>query len=74
MQDKKSLTPLILLISLSLIWGTSFILIKQGLKVFSGDEVGALRVSAASLFLLPIAIFRLGELRQLHFGNFSWQE
>ena len=43
MSDRRNLTPLILLISLSLIWGTSFILIIQGLKVFSGDEVGALR-------------------------------
>lgn len=52
-----------------MIWGTSFILIKQGLKVFTGDEVGALRVSAASLFLMPIAIFRLKGLRPVHFGK-----
>lgn len=69
MSDRRNLTPLILLISLSLIWGTSFILIKQGLKVFSGDEVGALRVSAASLFMLPIALFRFKELKQVHFGK-----
>jgi drug/metabolite transporter (DMT)-like permease len=55
------------LIALSLIWGTSFILIKQGLKVFSGDEVGALRVSAASLFLLPLALARLKELKPSHY-------
>lgn len=52
-------TPYILLILLSLIWGTSFILIKQGLKVFAPDEVGALRVSAAALFLSPLAFTRL---------------
>ena len=69
MPDKRSLTPLILLITLSLIWGTSFILIKQGLKVFTGDEVGALRVSAASLFLLPVALFRLKDLKQIHIGK-----
>jgi drug/metabolite transporter (DMT)-like permease len=45
----------ILLGSLALIWGTSFILIKQGLKVFTADEVGSLRVAAASLFLLPMS-------------------
>lgn len=51
-----------MLILLSLIWGTSFILIKQGLKVFAPDEVGALRVAAASLFLLPFALVRVREL------------
>ena len=66
MSDKKRFLPLALLIGLSLIWGTSFILIKQGLKVFSGAEVGALRVSAASLFLMPFAFTRIGELRQSH--------
>jgi drug/metabolite transporter (DMT)-like permease len=52
------------LIILSLIWGTSFILIKQGLKVFAPDIVGALRVTAASLFLLPLALPRLRQLKQ----------
>lgn len=69
MSDSRNLTPFILLIALSLIWGTSFILIKQGLKIFSPDEVGALRVSAASLFLFPIALVRLKELKQIHFGK-----
>jgi drug/metabolite transporter (DMT)-like permease len=69
MSDNRNFTPFILLIALSLIWGTSFILIKQGLKIFSPDEVGALRVSAASLFLLPVALVRMKELRQIHFGK-----
>src|SRR5260221_5343107 len=69
MSDNRNLTPFILLIGLSLIWGTSFILIKQGLKIFSPDEVGALRVSAASLFLLPAALVRMKELRPIHFGK-----
>ncbi|PZR41642.1 MAG: EamA family transporter [Azospira oryzae] len=56
-----------LLLILSLIWGTSFILIKQGLKVFAPDEVAALRVSAASLFLLPVALIKLKELQKKDF-------
>ena len=55
-------TAIFLLILLSLIWGTSFILIKQGLKIFSPDEVGSLRVTAACIFLLPFALTRLREL------------
>ncbi len=45
-----------LLIVLSLIWGTSFILIKKGLLVLTSGEVGALRIIAASVFLSPIAL------------------
>ena len=63
MSEQKNFTAIILLILLSLIWGTSFILIKQGLKSFSPDEVGALRVTAAALFLLPLALTRIKELR-----------
>jgi drug/metabolite transporter (DMT)-like permease len=56
-------TAYILLGSLTLIWGTSFILIKQGLKVFSPDEVGALRVAAAAVFIAPIAITRIPSIQ-----------
>ncbi len=52
MQNKKSLAWIIL-ISLSLIWGSSFILMKRGLEAFSSDEVAALRISIAFLFLSP---------------------
>ncbi|NJM24748.1 MAG: DMT family transporter [Bacteroidia bacterium] len=58
-----------MLIILSLIWGTSFILIKQGLKVFAPDEVGALRVSSAALLLMPMAFAKLKELKSLHYGK-----
>jgi len=63
MPQNKNATALILLLVLSLIWGTSFILIKQGLKIFSPDMVGALRVTAASFFLIPLALPRLKELK-----------
>ncbi len=62
MKDNPKFIPIVLLLSLSLIWGTSFILIKQGLKVFAPEEVGALRVLAASLFLLPFAFVHFREL------------
>ncbi len=64
MFENKKGTAVFLLILLSLIWGTSFILIKQGLKVFSPAEVGSLRVAAASVFLLPFALLRWKELKQ----------
>jgi len=60
---------IILLIVLSLIWGTSFILMKRGLTVFQPGEVGAIRVVAASLFLLPFAISRLKEINGADYGK-----
>jgi len=64
MKDRNPISHILILALLSLIWGTSFILIKQGLKSFSPDEVGALRVTAASIFLLPIALLRFRELNK----------
>ncbi|WP_027378678.1 DMT family transporter [Chryseobacterium daeguense] len=46
----------ILLIVLSIIWGSSFILIKKSLEHFNPYQVGALRVLIAGIILLPIAI------------------
>ena len=63
MKDNTRSTSIFLLIVLALIWGTSFILIKQGLKVFSPDEVGSLRVASASLFLFPFALIHIRNLR-----------
>lgn len=46
----------ILLVVLSLIWGSSFILIKKSLDHFTPFQVGALRVLIAGIILMPIAI------------------
>jgi len=62
MSDKKRFTAIVLFIALTFIWGTSYILIKQGLKSFPPDQVGALRVAAAFIFLLPVAFQHLKEL------------
>ncbi|ELR71436.1 Permease of the drug/metabolite transporter (DMT) superfamily [Fulvivirga imtechensis AK7] len=55
-----------LLLILALIWGSSFILIKRGLDVFSAGEVGALRIISASVFLLPFALNSLKHVRKRH--------
>lgn len=46
----------ILLAVLSLIWGSSFILIKKSLEHFNPYQVGALRVLIAGIILMPVAI------------------
>ncbi|MBV6881970.1 DMT family transporter [Epilithonimonas ginsengisoli] len=49
----------ILLIALSLIWGSSFILIKKSLEHFNPYEVGALRVLISGIVLMPYAISKI---------------
>jgi len=53
--QSKSVSWLILLF-LSIVWGSSFILMKRGLLAFSSDEVAALRISIAFLVLTPLFI------------------
>lgn len=65
--ENNRLQAFTLLIALSLIWGTSFILMKRGLTVFLPVEVGSIRVVAASIFLLPFAITRLKLLERKHY-------
>lgn len=55
-----------LLILLSLIWGTSFILIKKGLVVFDPGQVASIRILSAGLFLIPFAFARLNRLKRRH--------
>jgi drug/metabolite transporter (DMT)-like permease len=45
-----------ILITLSVVWGSSFILMKRGLEAYSSDEVAALRISIAFLFLIPLQL------------------
>jgi drug/metabolite transporter (DMT)-like permease len=53
-----------LLISLALIWGSSFILIKKGLVGLSPYQLGALRIIFTSFFLLLIGFKSLTEIKQ----------
>lgn len=57
-----------MLLVLALIWGSSFILIKKALLVFSAGEVGALRIVTAGTVLLPLAMPVLKDLRRKQLG------
>jgi len=52
----------ILLITLALIWGSSFILIKWGLIGFAALDVGLLRISLAALVMLPFSLRAIGKI------------
>lgn len=59
MTQTKPWVPWLILALLAITWGSSFILIKRGLEIFSVGEVGALRVVITWLFLLPFALMRM---------------
>jgi len=53
-----------ILLLLAFVWGSSFILMKIGLKSFSPEQAGALRILLASLALLPLSIRNLKKLQK----------
>ncbi|PWU04611.1 MAG: permease [Bacteroidetes bacterium] len=52
----KKLITWLLFLALSLIWGSSFILMKQGMKILSPYQVAAIRMFTAGLVLLPVSL------------------
>ena len=71
MQQERTHTSLLawgLLVSLGITWGSSYILMKKGVQVFSASEVAGLRIFSAAVLLLPWSLTRLRQLSWLHFG------
>jgi len=64
--DKPGIKAWLLLMLLAVIWGSSFILIKIGLRAFSPLELGSLRIIAAGIFLLPITLRDLHKAQRSH--------
>lgn len=48
---------------LAFIWGTSFILIKRGLEVFSPVQLGSLRIVITFIALLPMVLKRIQKIK-----------
>ena len=67
--SENSLKNWSLLVILTLIWGSSFILITRGLEVFSPGEVGAYRMVAAASLLLPLSLPRIKQLSKTQVKN-----
>jgi drug/metabolite transporter (DMT)-like permease len=64
MTEKIKIWHWLVLALLSLIWGTSYILMKKGLESFSSLQVGSLRILITFLCLLPIALKNLSKLNR----------
>ncbi len=52
-----------LLAVLSLIWGSSFILIKKGLIAFSPVQLGSLRILISGIVFLPYVLFNIKKIK-----------
>jgi len=63
MTSDKNWLPTLLIAILAIIWGSSFILMKEGLKVFSPIQMAAYRVFLSGLVFSP---FALKHLKQVH--------
>ncbi len=53
-----------ILILLSLIWGTSFILMKKGLRSFDPIQIASLRIFISYIFLLPVALYNIRKINK----------
>ncbi len=63
-----SLTKWLYLILLSLIWGSSFILIKKGLTGFGYFEAATIRLMSAGLAFLPFGLGNFGKIPRGQYG------
>lgn len=66
MSQNKNLISWVILVSLMIVWGSSFILIKRSLLYFSGTEVGILRITVTFLSLLPFALMKIRSIDRKH--------
>jgi drug/metabolite transporter (DMT)-like permease len=64
MTEKRKIWHWLVLAILSLIWGTSYILMKKGLESFSYFQVGSLRIFITFICLLPVAIKNFPKLNR----------
>ena len=59
---KEKIINWIIFIVLSVIWGSSFILMKETSKELNGLQIGSIRIFSAGLIFLPFAIFHVRDI------------
>jgi drug/metabolite transporter (DMT)-like permease len=67
MQGEKKIWHWLVLGALSLIWGTSYILMKKGLESFSVFQIASLRIFITFICLLPVAIKNINKINKENF-------
>ncbi len=69
MAEERKILHWIIVVLLSLIWGTSYILMKRGLESFTSIQIGSLRILITFLCLLPIALRNLRKLNRQNLNS-----
>ena len=64
-KSTKGLHSWVILFTLVLVWGSSFILIKKSLLFFDPVEVGLLRIVITFIFLFPLALKKVSKLKRI---------
>jgi drug/metabolite transporter (DMT)-like permease len=67
MENKSKLWHWLAVTLLSMIWGTSYILMKKGLRSFTPYQLASLRILISALCLLPVAIRSLPRFNRRNF-------
>ena len=62
--EKKKAYSWGILILLSLIWGSSFILMKRGLEVYNPEQVASLRIGLAAILFFPIFLKYIPKIKR----------
>lgn len=58
-----------ILLLLSIIWGTSFILIKKGLESFHSFQIASIRIFISYIILLPVALKNIRKINRKIIGS-----
>ncbi len=68
-ENKIPVKAWLLLITMGIIWGSSYFLMSKGLEVFSATQVASLRLGISCAAFLPIFIYRFKEIpwKKTHF-------
>ncbi|MBO6518218.1 MAG: DMT family transporter, partial [Bacteroidia bacterium] len=64
MSQNKNWLPLVLLIILSVIWGSSFLLMKIGLEVLTPIQLAAIRIAISGLVFLPFVFSHIKKIKK----------
>ena len=59
---KQNFSSWALFITLAIVWGSSFILMKEAALSLTGWQIGSIRITAAGIVLLPLAIFHIRKI------------
>ena len=68
MQPKDRVLNWSIFAALSFIWGSSFILMKEGMTALSAYQVAAIRMASAGIILLPMALKQMRQLPRNKMG------